>query len=339
MNTSDATRTGAAGAAGQSEPIAVLVTGGGAGIGRAAAVWFAREGARAVVTGRRAEPLQALALQEPGIDSVVADSAWPGDAARTVATMLDRLGRLDVVVNNAAAGAILPLAQADAKRIVETFAVNVVGHSLLVSAALDALKASKGCAINISSTFGHEAAAMPSHYAGSKAALEHMTRRWALELAPYGPSQRHRRGADRDGFPRRADAAVATTGPGGEGRRDAPESPGPSRRAKRRRHLDRGGRVTCGCMAHGPGRHRRWRPRCHLMAAPPDGVAGRGPAWVRHFAVLPGSSVARYTGWKYQCRRPVRYMEPLSSPFIAATTSRSRRNSAVTCARDLPLRK
>ncbi|MGJ0223465.1 SDR family NAD(P)-dependent oxidoreductase [Streptococcus pyogenes] len=186
MTTPHAARSGAAGPARQHEPRVVLITGGGAGIGRAAAIRFAREGARVVVTGRRAAPLQALALQEPGIDFVVADSADPDDVARTVASVLERFGRLDVVVNNAGAGAILPLAQADAKRITEIFGVNVLGPSLLVSAALEALKASRGCVVNISSTFGHKAAAMLSHYAGSKAALEHMTRCWALELAPFG---------------------------------------------------------------------------------------------------------------------------------------------------------
>lgn len=164
----------------------VLITGGGAGIGRAAAIRFAQQGAQVVVTGRRAEPLQALGREHAGIDFVVADSSKFEDAARTVASVLERFGRLDVLVNNAGAGVILPLAQADGKRITEIFAANVVGPSLLASAALDELKAAKGCIVNVSSTYGHKAAAMLSHYAGSKAALEHMTRCWALELAPLG---------------------------------------------------------------------------------------------------------------------------------------------------------
>lgn len=164
----------------------VLITGGGAGIGRAAAIQFAREGAQVVVSGRRAAPLQALAEERARIDFVVADIANPADAARTVASVVASFGRLDVVVNNAGAGAVLPLAQANAKRIGDIFSVNVIGPSLLVSAALDALKTTRGCVVNLSSTYGHKAAAMLSHYAGSKAALEHMTRCWALELAPFG---------------------------------------------------------------------------------------------------------------------------------------------------------
>src|SRR5690606_2752723 len=53
-------------------------------------------------------------------------------------------------------------------------------------AALPYLKRSNGSIINVSSTFGHKAAGSLSHYAASKAALEHMTKCWALELAHDG---------------------------------------------------------------------------------------------------------------------------------------------------------
>jgi NAD(P)-dependent dehydrogenase (short-subunit alcohol dehydrogenase family) len=87
------------------------------------------------------------------------------------------------LVNNAGAGAILPLEAATSMASTEIFAVNVFGPSLLVTAALPYLKVSGGNTVNISSTFGHKAASALSHYAASKAALEHMTRCWALELA------------------------------------------------------------------------------------------------------------------------------------------------------------
>jgi NAD(P)-dependent dehydrogenase (short-subunit alcohol dehydrogenase family) len=164
----------------------VLITGGGAGIGRAAALQFASQGARVVVTGRRAAALQALAAEHPGVDAVVADVANPEDAARTVDTVVQRWGRLDVLVNNAGAGAILPLGNAGAAEVSKIFAVNVIGPSLLATAALAHLKESRGSIVNLSSTYGHKAAASLSHYAASKAAIEHMTRCWALELAPDG---------------------------------------------------------------------------------------------------------------------------------------------------------
>jgi NAD(P)-dependent dehydrogenase (short-subunit alcohol dehydrogenase family) len=164
----------------------VLITGGGAGIGRAAALGFADAGARVVITGRRAEPLQALAASRDHLDFVLADAANPEDAQRTIDTVIERWGRLDVLVNNAGAGAILPLEAATEASIINIFAVNVFGPSLLTTAALPYLETSRGTIVNISSTFGQKAAPALSHYAASKAALEHMTRCWALELAGRG---------------------------------------------------------------------------------------------------------------------------------------------------------
>jgi NAD(P)-dependent dehydrogenase (short-subunit alcohol dehydrogenase family) len=122
----------------------------------------------------------------PNIAGLVADAAVPEDAARTIDEAIARWGRLDVLVNNAGAGAILPLIDATADRIARIFATNMVGPSLIAAAAVRHLKAAKGAIVNVSSTYGHKPVAGLSHYAASKAALEHMTRCWALELAPDG---------------------------------------------------------------------------------------------------------------------------------------------------------
>lgn len=164
----------------------VIVTGGSSGIGRAAALSFAKQGAKVIITARRAAPLEEAAADHPNISGLVADAAEPDDAVRTIAKAVDTWGRLDVLVNNAGAGALLPLAEATADRIMKIFAVNVLGPSLLAAAALPYLAVAKGAIINVSSTFGHKPVAGLSHYASSKAALEHLTRCWALELAPHG---------------------------------------------------------------------------------------------------------------------------------------------------------
>lgn len=164
----------------------VIITGGSSGIGRAAALSFAAQGANVLITGRREGPLAEVAAIHPNILGVYADVAQPSDANRTVAHALSLWGRLDTLINNAGAGAILPLTDATAEEIESIFSVNVLGPSLLAAAALPHLAQSKGSIINISSTFGHKAAANLSHYAASKAALEHLTRCWALELAPRG---------------------------------------------------------------------------------------------------------------------------------------------------------
>jgi NAD(P)-dependent dehydrogenase (short-subunit alcohol dehydrogenase family) len=164
----------------------VLITGGAAGIGRAAAWQFAEAGAQVVITGRRQAPLLALAQQHENITYVIADAGKPEDAAPTVAAVIEKHEKLDVLVNNAGAGALLSLENASAQQIRDIFEVNVVGPSLLAQAALQYLQASQGLIVNLSSTFGHKAGAMLSHYGASKAAVEHLTRCWALELAPRG---------------------------------------------------------------------------------------------------------------------------------------------------------
>lgn len=163
-----------------------VVTGGSSGIGQATALAPARRGAKVVITGRRAAALEAAAARHPHIAALAADAASPEDAARTIAKAVDSWGRLDVLVNNAGAGAIMPLAEATPDRIMQILTVNVLGPSMLATAALPQLSATRGTIINISSTFGHKPAAGLSHYAAGKAALEHLTRCWALELAPHG---------------------------------------------------------------------------------------------------------------------------------------------------------
>lgn len=108
----------------------VLVTGGGSGIGRATARAFAREGAVVVVAGRRAEPLAETAklIEADGgvADQVTADVTDEGDAARMVAEIVARHGRLDVASKAAVsaldeiAAAVLYLASPEAGYAVGT---------------------------------------------------------------------------------------------------------------------------------------------------------------------------------------------------------------------------
>lgn len=69
---------------------AVLVTGGAAGIGRAAALLFANAGARVIVTGHRPEALEKLAHERDNVDFVVADAANLEHAPRTIAIVAER---------------------------------------------------------------------------------------------------------------------------------------------------------------------------------------------------------------------------------------------------------
>jgi NAD(P)-dependent dehydrogenase (short-subunit alcohol dehydrogenase family) len=163
-----------------------IVTGGTSGIGRATALSFARHGAKVIITGRRVAPLREAMADHPNIAGCTADVSVPADAWRTIDETLNAWGRVDILVNNAGAGAMLPMAEATAEKITNIFAVNVLGPSLISAAALPYLAASRGAIVNVSSTLGRKAAAGLSHYAASKAALDQLTRCWALELAPLG---------------------------------------------------------------------------------------------------------------------------------------------------------
>ncbi len=164
----------------------VIITGGGGGIGLAAARRFAAGGAKVLITGRRPAALDDIASSDANIEALVADASIPADARRTVARAVDLWGRLDVLVNNAGAGVPMALAEATVERIGGIYAVNVVGPTLLASAAIPHLQATGGSIVNISSTLAQKPMAGFADYAASKAALEQLTRCWALELAPKG---------------------------------------------------------------------------------------------------------------------------------------------------------
>ncbi len=164
----------------------VIVTGAGSGIGRAAATAFAAAGAHVLGVGRRAEALAATAAGHPSIATLVADVRAPDAAAAIVGTAVDRWGRIDVLVNNAGVFAAMPLAELDAQLITDMTATNITAPSLLAGAALPHLRKSGGAIVNVSSTFGHRPSPGAAHYGASKAALEQLTRSWALELAPDG---------------------------------------------------------------------------------------------------------------------------------------------------------
>lgn len=162
----------------------VVVTGAGSGIGRAAAVAFAAHGAHVLGIGRRVEALAETAGLQAGIATLAIDIREAHAPQTVVRAAVERWGRVDVLVNNAGATAIMPLAEATAERITELFDLNVTAASLLARACLPYLRQTQGSIVNISSTFGRRPLPGASHYGATKAAVEQLTRSWALELAP-----------------------------------------------------------------------------------------------------------------------------------------------------------
>src|SRR6202041_79345 len=168
------------------------ITGALTGIGRAAAVAFARKGAKVVVAGRRDEAGKALVqeLRSLGSDAefISADVRKEDDIRNAVDKTVARFGRLDVAVNNAATeGQVGPITDQTAESYAATFDTNVLGVLLSVKHEVRVMqKQGSGNIVNISSTYGHEGAAFASVYVGSKHAVEGITKSVALEIVKSG---------------------------------------------------------------------------------------------------------------------------------------------------------
>ncbi|AEW93101.1 MULTISPECIES: SDR family NAD(P)-dependent oxidoreductase [Streptomycetaceae] len=166
----------------------VLVTGGSGGIGRAAAVAFAEEGASVVVTGRReAELKETVALIEKTGGrgaAVVADVTVAEDAERMVAETVRRFGGLDVAFNNAGVldgiGPVSEVGEDAWRRLLD---VNLTGVWLSMKYEIAHMKAhGGGTVVNTSSVLGwHRRAPGTGAYAVSKAAVSALTRAAALD--------------------------------------------------------------------------------------------------------------------------------------------------------------
>ncbi|MFI0486638.1 SDR family NAD(P)-dependent oxidoreductase [Actinomadura sp. 9N215] len=165
---------------------AVIITGGGTGIGRATAHRFAALGADVLVVGRTATRLKETADGHPTIRTLVADLATPEAAGAIAATAVEEFGRIDVLVNNAAIYRPAPLEAIDLKTAEEELATNLLAPILLAQQALPHLATSGGVIVNVTTSPPQGGLPNNSVYGSTKVALDFLTRTWAVELAPRG---------------------------------------------------------------------------------------------------------------------------------------------------------
>lgn len=171
----------------------VLITGGSAGIGAATAEQFAKEGASVVIVGRNEAGLKTVAqrCEKHGTPTLIikADVANDAEAKTIIKKTVDKFGKLDVLVNNAA---ILKNTSLTSPDVMQTYdevtSVNLRAVVHLTSLAVPYLVKTKGNIINISSVLAKTYAQVPQMmmYCVSKAALDHFTHGAALELAASG---------------------------------------------------------------------------------------------------------------------------------------------------------
>lgn len=166
-----------------------IVTGAARGLGRAAAARLIERGARVAVNVRDAERAADLA-QSLGDRALAApgDVASPGMPEEIVRLTLERFGRVDILVNNAAFARSTRFPDLSAEEWREALEVNLTAPFLFTKAVMPSMKAQRyGRIINISSSAGRTVSTLGgAHYTASKAGLLGLTRASAKELGQYG---------------------------------------------------------------------------------------------------------------------------------------------------------
>jgi len=168
-----------------------IVTGGGRGLGLSITRALAGAGARVVIASRKAEACERAAREVERAGgaalSVPTHLGDPEQVQRLVEASVDEFGRLDCVINNAAVGLRMRLADFDEGTWDKSLAVNLRGPLQLMHHALPHLERSDAAAIvNILSIGGKRGSQSRLGYGSAKAALEHATQSVAAELGPMG---------------------------------------------------------------------------------------------------------------------------------------------------------
>jgi NAD(P)-dependent dehydrogenase (short-subunit alcohol dehydrogenase family) len=170
----------------------VIITGGGTGIGRATAILFAKEGARVMIVGRRAAPLESTvaAIQAEGGKAAwcAADISRADDVQRMVDETVNLYGAIDVLFNNAAifVGFGKTIADLPEEEWDALMAVNLKGVFLCSKYAIPhMIRQGGGAIVNCSSIAGHVGQRKQSAYNAAKGGVELLTKCMALDFAEH----------------------------------------------------------------------------------------------------------------------------------------------------------
>lgn len=163
-----------------------LVTGSSAGIGFEIARQLALEGCQVVLNGRNPERLRSAQTRIPGASSVLADVRDQQACQLLIQSVVELHGRLDVLVCNVGSGASVPPGKETPAEWHRVLDINLHSTTQTVWAASDALVASRGNVICISSICGVEALGCPVPYAAAKAAVESYVRNSARSFGRHG---------------------------------------------------------------------------------------------------------------------------------------------------------
>jgi short-subunit dehydrogenase len=164
-----------------------IVTGASSGIGAATARVLAGRGAKVVLAARRAERLDALAVELPDALAVPTDVTAPGQVERLVGVALEAHGRVDVLVNDAGQGLHVPVVDLDPDDLRAVFDLNVVAALVALRAVAPSMLArGRGAIVNVSSATSLRVFPGLGGYAATKAALNVLSETARLELEAGG---------------------------------------------------------------------------------------------------------------------------------------------------------
>jgi L-fucose dehydrogenase len=168
----------------------VLVTGGAKGIGAAIARGAANEGAIPVIVDRDESAAKKLCaeLGSSGArcEQITVDLCSATNCTRTVNEAVQKLGRLDALVNNAGVNDKVGLETGSPEKYEESLRKNLFHYYNMAHYVLPALKKTQGCIVNIASKTAITGQGGTSGYASAKGAILALTREWAVDLLPYG---------------------------------------------------------------------------------------------------------------------------------------------------------
>lgn len=168
------------------KPRRFLITGGSQGIGAALVRQATEAGHEVVFTGRDRERIAKVA-GENGAHGIAADVASPDDNARTVQACIEKMGGVDVLVNNAGYSYRAEIGEVDMKKMRDMFDVNLFGLVDITNRVVPLMKEQQdGEIINVASTSGTKGSARGTSYGASKWAVRGLSQCWQIELRPHG---------------------------------------------------------------------------------------------------------------------------------------------------------
>eukprot|EP01125_Pyxidicula_operculata_P019481 TRINITY_DN7077_c0_g4_i1.p1 TRINITY_DN7077_c0_g4~~TRINITY_DN7077_c0_g4_i1.p1 ORF type:complete len:294 (-),score=63.61 TRINITY_DN7077_c0_g4_i1:291-1172(-) len=169
----------------------VLITGGATGIGFGIATNFGKHGAKVAIMGRRKEVLDKAvnSLTQNKIEAfgVSGDVREPESAQQVVNAVVEKFGRLDILVNNAAGNFMCSAEELSRNGFKTVHEIDLQGTFNMCKASLEALKKSgEGVIINISATLHYKACPFQVHAASAKAGIDSLTTTLGVEWGEYG---------------------------------------------------------------------------------------------------------------------------------------------------------